>query len=153
MNAIFAVNAFDGFAVGNTMPWPRNSVDLQRFRRLTAGHTVVMGRGTWDSDMPKPLPKRRNCVLSTTLVDDRCEVFSTVEELVEAVKKDTVWVIGGVKTLWQLQPHINMVYMTQFRSTQHADIFLGTSKYLEQFELIDKEYCGDHTFKTYRRIT
>jgi len=154
MKAIFAVNAFDWFAVGNTMPWPRNTVDLQRFRKMTSGGTVVMGRGTWDSDMPKPLPNRRNCVLSTTLVDDRCEVFSTVDALLKAVEKDAnVWVIGGVKTLWELQPQINTVYMTQFRSTETGDVSLDTAKFLENYELIDKEFFGDHVFKTYRKIT
>ena len=154
MRAIFAVNAFDGFAVGKTMPWPHSSVDLQRFKRLTEGHTVVMGKSTWCSDMPKPLPNRRNCVLSTTLEDTRCEVFRSIPQLLSAVERDKqVWVIGGALTLWELRPYITAVYMTQFRSSQRADVLLDTSKYLENYELVDKEFCGDHIFKTYKRIT
>lgn len=153
MKAIFAVNAWDGFAVGNTMPWPRNAVDLKRFRTLTTGGTVIMGRATWDSDMPKPLPNRKNVVLSKTLVDSRCTVCATIEQLLEEVKDDkNVWVIGGVQTLWALQSHIHAVYMTQFAYTAAADITLDTSKYLEDFELVDKEFHPDHTFKIYRRI-
>lgn len=153
MKAIFAVNAWDGFAVGNTMPWPRNTVDLQRFRKLTTGATVVMGRGTWDSDMPKPLPNRKNIVLSKTLVDDRCIVCDTISQLLEEVKNDTnVWVIGGVQTLWELRPHVTNVYMTRFHYKDRADITLDTDKYLQDYELIDKEFHSDHTFKVYRRI-
>lgn len=154
MKAIFAINARGGFAKGNTMPWPRNSVDLQRFKKLTVGGTVVMGRSTWESDMPKPLPGRKNCVLSSTLVDDRCTVFHSVDELINGLSNDdNVWVIGGVKTLWELSSHIDMVYMTQFWSHDPADVVFDTAKYLEQFHLIDKEFFEDHSFKTYKRIT
>lgn len=103
--------------------------------------------------MPKPLPNRKNVVLSKTLVDSRCTVCATIEQLLEEVKNDrVVWVIGGVQTLWALRPHIHTVYMTQFAYTDRADITLDTSKYLEDYELLDKEFYPDHTFKTYRRI-
>ena len=149
MNAIFAVNASNGFAVNDTMPWPRSTVDLQRFKSLTSGQTVIMGRGTWDSDMPKPLPNRRNCVLSTTLVDSRCEVFSSVESLLSAVDTQHCWVIGGEKILWSLRPYITTVYLTQFMSDHAADVVLDVARYLDQYTLVETEQFQDHTFKIY----
>jgi dihydrofolate reductase len=153
MNAIFAVNSLDGFAVGNTMPWPHNSTDLKRFKRLTSGQTIIMGRGTWDSDMPKPLPNRRNCVLSETLVDPRCEIHRNIITLLESITdSESAWVIGGTKILWQLRPYIKTIYLTRFSSAHHADVFLDTEKYLNQYALTNTEHEEDHTFNTYKRI-
>lgn len=153
MNAIFAINAINGFAVNNTMPWDRNKFDLQRFKKYTVNNTVIMGRGTWDSDMPKPLPNRRNIVLSKTLKDDRCEVYDSINELLYHTSvKESIWVIGGVQVLLNLRPHIKNIYLTQFYSSNKSDIILDIDEYLKDFELLDKEIYSDHTFKIYRRI-
>jgi dihydrofolate reductase len=152
MNAIFAVNTIDGFGVGNTMPWPHSSEDMKRFRELTTGHTVVMGASTWLSDMPKPLPNRRNCVLSTTLVDHRCEVYSNITSLMMDIQQDEqVFVIGGAKVLWALRPQINRVYFTRHVSKLKADITLNTDKYLEGFTLVSSEVLDKMTVEVYER--
>lgn len=154
MNAIFAVNTMDGFGVGNTMPWPHSSADMKRFKELTTGHTVVMGGATWLSDMPKPLPNRRNCVLSTTLSDTRCEIYSNITSLMMDIKDgEQVFVIGGAKILWSLRPHITRVYMTRHYSKQRADITLNTDKYLEGFKLVSQEECETHRYETYERCS
>ncbi len=152
MNAVFAVNALDGFGTGNDMPWLRNREDLKRFRELTTGHTVVMGSGTWLSDMPKPLPNRRNCVLSHTLVDDRCEVFNNISDLLMELKKDEkVFVIGGAKLLWAVRSYIQTVYLTKHHDYTKAEITLNTRDYLQGFELTNKQDHNDHTFEIYTR--
>lgn len=152
MNAIFAVNLLNGFGTGTDMPWPRSTLDLQRFRSLTSGHTVVMGTNTWLSNMPKPLPNRRNCVLSTTLADSRCEVFSNITHLMMNLQQDeTVFVIGGAKVLWQLQPFIKCVYLTRFKSANTCSVSLDTAKYLADFSLRSREDLEDHVFDIYDR--
>lgn len=153
MNAIFAVNLLNGFGTGTDMPWPRSSHDLKRFRELTTGNTVVMGTNTWLSDMPKPLPNRRNCVLSTSLQDTRCEVFSNITHLMMNLQQDeTVFVIGGAKVLWQLQPFIKRVYLTRFKSADTAAVTLDTVKYLEEFTLESRQDLEDHIFDIYQRL-
>jgi dihydrofolate reductase len=77
------------------IPW-RLPEDQARFKQLTMGHTVVMGRLTWES-LPttvRPLPGRRNVVLTsqTDYVADGAEVVSTLEE---ALTDEETWVIGG----------------------------------------------------------
>ena len=152
MNAIFAVNKFGGFGHGNTMPWPRSKQDMMRFRELTTGNTVVMGVNTWKSDMPKPLPNRRNIVLSSTLVDDRCEVATDITDLLMNVGIDEqVFVIGGIQVLWGLRIHIKRVYLTRFFSDQEADKVMDVDKYLDRFVLEHKEVHIDHEFDTYVR--
>ena len=153
MNAIFAVNSINGFGVDKTMPWPHSSVDLQRFRELTGGHTVVMGSTTWLSDMPKPLPGRRNCVLSHTLRDDRCEVFPNITSLMMNLREDEeVFVIGGATVLWELRPFINRVYLTRHPSAQRADVTLDTEKYLDGFKIVHWQQLDKLSFDIYERI-
>lgn len=152
MRAIFAVNKVDGFGLGTSMPWPRSQTDLQRFRSLTVGGTVIMGASTWASDMPTPLPGRRNCVLSTTLVDPRCEVYSDTHSLLADIgDSDNAWVIGGARTLWQLRPHIHTVYLTRHHIVHKADVYLDTAQYLRDYTLHSREELDELTFDIYTR--
>ena len=80
------------------IPW-RLPEDQARFKELTLGHTVVMGRLTWES-LPKkvrPLPGRRNVVLTrqADYMADGAEVMTTLED---ALTDDETWVIGGEPT-------------------------------------------------------
>jgi dihydrofolate reductase len=74
----------------NKLLW-KQSKDLKRFKQITKNSTVVMGRKTYES-IGKPLPNRRNIVLSKTLIDDRVEIMS-IEE-VRNIKED-IFIIGG----------------------------------------------------------
>jgi dihydrofolate reductase len=76
------------------IPWHLPE-DLVRFKKVTMGHTVVMGRRTWDS-LPvrfRPLPHRRNVVLtrSSDFEAPGAEVFSSIDDAID----DQTWVIGG----------------------------------------------------------
>ena len=63
IKAIFAVDSNGGIAKNGIMPWPRDPSDLKRFKNLTTGHAIIMGKKTWDAvDMPSPLPNRYNVV-------------------------------------------------------------------------------------------
>jgi dihydrofolate reductase len=77
------------------IPW-RLPEDLARFKELTMGHTVVMGRLTWESLPPKlrPLPGRRNVVV-TRQADYMTEGATVVGSLDEVLTDDVTWVIGG----------------------------------------------------------
>ncbi|MEM9114456.1 MAG: dihydrofolate reductase [Myxococcota bacterium] len=79
--------------VNGQLPW-HHSADLRRFKRLTSGGTVLMGRKTFES-IGRPLPKRRNLVVSRSLGPvDGVEIFADFEKAVEAAAGD-LWFIGG----------------------------------------------------------
>jgi len=86
---------------GGDIPW-QVPEDLARFKQLTMGHTVVMGRRTWDS-LParvRPLPGRRNVVLSRQagLTVDGAEVVGSFEQaLTDSGAGPQTWVIGGAQ--------------------------------------------------------
>lgn len=153
MNAIFAVNAVDSFGNGKDMPWPHSKIDMKRFRDLTTGNTVLMGSGTWLSNMPKPLPNRRNCVLSSTLVDDRCEIYSSITNFMMNTPIDeNVFVIGGAKVLQLMRIYITKVFLTRFKTTDNAVIKLDTKHYLDGYILESIQDFGDHTLEIYNKI-
>lgn len=152
MNAIFAVNRVYGFGTGTDMPWPKSSADLRRFKELTTGCTIVMGSGTWNSNMPKPLPNRRNIVLSKSLEDSRCEVFRNVTDLLMNINADEkIWVIGGAKILWMLRYNIHKVFLTRFDDTTRSEVTLDTDQYLQDFKLVKCDKFDDHTFEVWEK--
>lgn len=153
MNAIFAVNSIGGFGHNSSLPWPKSSTDLKRFKTITTGHTVVMGSGTWLSDMPKPLPNRRNIVISRTLKDDRCEVYDSIDAMRSNLSEsEQVFVIGGAQILRELRPHITRVYLTKFPSKEICDVTLDVDEYLRDYELISGEILAEHRFEVWEKI-
>ncbi|MHA7650463.1 dihydrofolate reductase [Mycobacterium sp. ML4] len=80
---------------GGDIPW-RVPEDLARFKKITMGHTVVMGRLTWESLPPRfrPLPGRRNVVLSRQ-AGFRADGAEVVGSLDQALTEPRAWVIGG----------------------------------------------------------
>ncbi|SEL07085.1 dihydrofolate reductase [Roseateles sp. YR242] len=100
--------------------------DMARFKALTLGHTVLMGRKTWDSIPPKfrPLVERRNLVLSRQpgLVLDGAEVFPTVEAALAACAADeAVYVMGGAQIYSQTLPLADTLDLTEIDHTFEAD--------------------------------
>jgi len=73
--------------------------DLKRFRLLTTGHTIVMGRRTFESLPKGALPNRRNCVLSTTVAElPGCECFESWEQFIgSCAPSEEVFIIGGAR--------------------------------------------------------
>jgi len=96
------------------LPW-RLPADLKRFRELTTGHAVVMGRKTFESLPPRfrPLPGRRNIVLSSNPAyrPDGAEVFADLGAALDACGRDC-FVIGGGKTYAEALPLTDRVYAT-----------------------------------------
>ena len=76
----------------NTIPW-HYSEDLKRFKGLTIGKTVIMGRNTWESLPIKPLPERRNIVITRSLIEN-VECFKSINEALKTCEGD-IWFIGG----------------------------------------------------------
>ena len=109
MNAIAAVSAAWGIGREGDLLF-RISGDLKRFRALTSGGTVIMGRKTLDS-LPggRPLPKRRNIVLTrdSAFAREGVEAARSLEEvlsLTEGEDPETVWVCGGGEVYRMLLP-------------------------------------------------
>lgn len=88
--------------------------DMKFFKNTTMGHTVIMGRKTFES-LPKALPGRKNIVLSLNpnYTADSAEVISSVEEAVELSQDSEVFVIGGGKVYELMLPYADKIYLTE----------------------------------------
>ena len=93
----------------NSIPW-HYSVDLKRFKRLTLGKTVIMGRRTWESLPVKPLPDRRNIVITQSSLDD-VECFSSIDDALATCEGD-VWFIGGAGIYQEALGKADIIDMT-----------------------------------------
>ncbi|MBQ6746783.1 MAG: dihydrofolate reductase [Bacteroidaceae bacterium] len=101
--------------------------DLKRFKALTTGHTVVMGRKTFDSLPKGALPNRRNIVLSrsTKLELPGAEVYASLEEALKHCADDEqVFIMGGASVYKQAMPLADRLYMTEIDAeAAEADVY------------------------------
>ena len=114
-------------AIGNDnklLYWLPN--DLKRFKTLTTGHTIIMGRKTFDSLPKGALPNRRNVVLSRTLSQlPGAEVFTDLQTaLLSCAPNEEVYIIGGESVYRQAMPFANRLCLTEIEATpENADAF------------------------------
>ena len=132
--------------------------DLKRFKALTTGHTIIMGRRTYESLPKGALPNRRNIVLSRTIqVLPGCEIYPSLEETLSHCSNDEeVFIIGGASLYQQALPLANRLYLTEINDTPvAADAFfpayddwkaIATEQHLK-----DERHPFDYTFVDYVR--
>jgi dihydrofolate reductase len=97
------------------LPWHISS-DLKRFKEITMGKPIIMGRKTWESLPKKPLPGRRNIVLTKKIKDlgEGAEIVGTIDQAITlAAGAPEVCVIGGGEIYRQFLPHANRIYLTE----------------------------------------
>lgn len=109
------------------LPW-RYSEDLKHFKATTIGKTIVMGRGVFEELNEKPLPNRKNIVLTSTKSYSNVEYYSSLEDALKNIDEEEVFIIGG-----------GVLYS---QTIDKADKLIITE--------IKKEYKGDTYFPEYR---
>ena len=100
--------------------------DLKRFKALTTGHTIIMGRNTFLSLPKGALPNRRNIVLSRSAkAFEGCDVYASLEEALQHCAKDEdVYIIGGASVYQQALPLADRLCLTEIDDTPaEADTF------------------------------
>lgn len=110
----------------NAIPW-RISADMKYFKKATVGKPIIMGRKTWQS-LGKPLPGRRNIVISRTLFIPFDEVdvvpdFSTAFILAQKGGAEEVMVIGGAAVYAEALPDAERLYLTEVHGEVEGDTF------------------------------
>jgi dihydrofolate reductase len=96
--------------------------DLKHFKNTTSGHTVIMGRKTFDS-VGKPLPKRRNIVITRQPITiEGCEVVDSVEAALALCKdEDEVFIVGGGEIYKLALPLTDRIYLTIIHKAFEGD--------------------------------
>ena len=125
MDAVVAVYSDWGIGARGTQPLVIPA-DRKRFRELTTGHAVIVGRKTLE-DFPggRPLKNRNNIVITRQdITVEGAEMAHSVEEaLAAAAKYDRCFVIGGASVFSEYFPHLTRVFVTKIDTTPHSDAF------------------------------
>ena len=122
--------------------------DMTRFRMLTTGHTIIMGRKTFESLPNGALPHRRNIVISKTIEQIAgCIVYTSLAEALAARKEaaeDECFIIGGASIYEQALPFADKLYLTIVeKEPEHADTFFPEINPAE-WEVTEKEMRNEN---------
>lgn len=121
---VAAVARNGGIGVGGALPWHLPD-DLKRFKALTMGHALIMGRKTHEA-IGRPLPGRRNLVISGTLREaPGCEVVTSLEAAIDAARTTDAlpMVIGGGEVYRRALPLATHLYLTRVDRDVEADTY------------------------------
>lgn len=122
------------------------SADLKHFKAVTSGHTIVMGRKTSNALPKGTLPNRRNIVI-TRNVDchiEGAEIVHSVDEAIEIMHGDDVYVIGGGEIYRQFMPKAERLYVTEIdEQFEDADTFFPTIDMQEWLLIEEGEWQTD----------
>lgn len=151
IHLIAAVASNGVIGAAQEMPW-HIPEDLRHFKQLTTGHTVIMGRRTYES-IGHGLPDRQNIVLSQTMtqcVDAQLAV--SLEQALALADWPEIYIIGGGQIYAQALPLAQQLDLTWVDLTPHGDVFFPEVDW-SQFEEISRKPCRTAAcqFVTYRR--
>ncbi len=123
MNISIIVAAAENNVIGkdNDMPW-RLSADLKRFKKLTMGHHIVMGRKTFES-IGKPLPGRTSVIITRNkdYKQEGCIVVHSLEEALQTINDDEIFVIGGGEIYNMAFEKADKLYLTRVHASLEGD--------------------------------
>jgi dihydrofolate reductase len=143
---------------GGRLPW-RLPADLARFRQLTLGHTVLMGRRTWQS-LGRPLPGRRNAVLTrdASFSAPGCEAVHSIDEARALAGGGELFVIGGAALYAAFMPLADRLFITHIDADVAGDAVFpaidpGQWRLVEETPgTVDPHNPLPHRFSVYGRI-
>lgn len=133
--------------------------DFKRFKNLTTGHYIIMGRKTFES-FPKPLPNRTHIVISRQkdYHPNGCIVVNTLKKALEKAPKDEdVYIIGGGQIYDQAIAISDKMELTRVHASFKADTFfpeINTDEWdliMEEYHPVDENHLFDFTYQTYSR--
>jgi dihydrofolate reductase len=135
--------------------------DLKHFKAVTTGATVVMGKKTFFSLPRRPLPNRRNIVLTRDIhfVHEQVEVAHSIDELLAlTTAEENVFIIGGGEVYQQFMPLVERLYITHIHHRwEDADTFFPAidpaiwQSVSEEHNNSDERHAYAYTFTTYER--
>ena len=134
ISIIVAMSKNRVIGVKNSLPW-HISEDLKRFKRLTTGYPIIMGRKTFES-IGKPLPERRNIVISRNqnLKLQDVEVVKSIEDALKICSSENlIYIIGGEQIYNLAMPYANNIHLTEVNKEVEGDAFfpeIDTSKWI-----------------------
>ena len=140
MNAIFAMSRNGVIGKDGGLPW-HLPADLAFFKKVTMGHSIIMGRKTWES-IGRPLPGRKNIVVTKDMQykANGCQVCHSVEEVEKLVKDQESFVIGGAEIYDLFHANIEKIYVTYIDEDIDGDTYYDNFQFFG-WKIIEEETC------------
>jgi dihydrofolate reductase len=159
LTVIVAVSENQVIGKDNDLIWDL-SIDLKRFKSLTSGHHMIMGRKTFES-FPKPLPNRTHIVVTRQKnykVPDGVIVVNSIKKAIEAVRNDLQpYIIGGGEIYKQALPYASIIELTRVHGEFNGDTYFPKIDLVVWEEINrkriskDEIHAHDFSFITYKK--
>lgn len=161
LSIIVAISKNNAIGKDNKLLWHLPD-DLKRFKKLTIGHNIIMGRKTFES-IGRVLPNRHHIILSKNaqinIDDENVEIIDDISKLEKYINSDEEnFVIGGAAIYKLLMPYCNKMYITEIDKDFHGDVYFPEIS-LEEWKAIEREdgpKDNENDFKyeyvTYERV-
>lgn len=160
ISIIVAVSEDWGIGMNNDLLW-HLPLDLKRFKKLTLGNTVLMGKRTWESLPKRPLPGRKNIVITDVpgeSFDQAITAYSIEDALSKCEPDEEIFIIGGGSIYRQFMPVADKLYITHVHKNTPADTYFPAIDPV-QWKVTEKEEHKDpvedrlpYTYVIYDRI-
>lgn len=161
LNIICSLDENNGLGLGDKL-LIEIPADLQRFKALTSGHPILMGRKTFDS-LPGVLPNRYHMVLSNTPnqnTDEKLAYYTDLDLMIsDANERDKeVFIIGGAQLFELTLPIVDRLYITRVYDEFPCDVFFPKlDEYIDRFRKsdegsVEKHESTEYQFQQYTRI-
>ncbi len=139
LKMIWCEDANHGIGINNKMPWNIKE-EMQHFISSTKGHTVVMGRKTYES-IGRPLPKRTNIVLTNNkdLKIEGVEICHDFNKIIDMAKTQDIFIIGGASIYRQFLQCADQLIISKLPDSYKCEEFLNFD--LSNFKL---DHIDDH---------
>ena len=153
IKGIMAIDEKGGISKGKSMPWPKNSKDLNWFKEKTLNNVVIMGRKTWeDPFMPTPLKSRINILVTNKNAkqfpgSDSCisgNINEKIKKLESQYNDRDLFIIGGSEIINITFEIIQQFYLTRIYGNYNCEKFLNLSLIENKMKLI-KKIDGDNS--------
>ena len=151
----------ENYAIGknNDLLW-HIPADLKRFKKITLGHSVIMGKRTYESLPKRPLTDRENIVITDDPEDQfpGCTIIYSIEDALPLIKpEEEAFIIGGASVYRQFLPHTDRLYLTLVHKDFDGDVFFPEIDFrewqllsMEDF-LFDEQLGFSYSYATYQR--
>jgi len=161
LSIIVAIASNGAIGKNNDLLWHLPE-DLKRFKQITTGHPVIMGKNTWLSLPIKPLPNRTNIVLNREMdvCSNNCLVFDSIDSVMLHCKQNNYtecFIIGGAEVYKSFLPLANRLYITDVEKEYVGDVFFPTINFNEWKLVLNENHFSEknnfnYSYKIYDRL-
>lgn len=139
----------------NKLPWLNIKEDMDHFKTVTSGHSVIMGRKTYESIPPKfrPLPKRDNIIISSTMPEkEGIDVVRSIDQAIERARsyKNEIFIIGGASIYQQALPITERMYLSVLKKEYEGDTYFPQFNE-DNWIVTSRKECTDFELLIYDR--